>query len=63
MTRSQTICPNCAGSLVEIKLGEDLTMQSCSRCERRSWLRGGQAADLRQALDVVARSGKRKVAV
>lgn len=49
-------CPSCTAPLVEIRLGDDLTLRSCSRCDSRWWLRGDRPADLRQVLDVVADS-------
>jgi len=39
----------CGQELVEISLlidGEEITMRSCSGCDRRSWHRGAEAVDL-----------------
>ena len=52
-------CPGCAGSLVEITLsidGDDVTMRSCSTCDRRSWHRGGLSLPL---AGVLAAAGRR----
>ena len=57
-------CPICAATLVEITLSGDLTMRSCSRCERRWWQQGDDAAGLSDVLSVVAATaGKRVVTV
>jgi DNA-directed RNA polymerase subunit RPC12/RpoP len=65
MTRSAATCGNCAAALVEIQLGDELRMQSCPRCEHRSWLRGTEPTELGDVLTVVARMGatRRTVAV
>lgn len=47
--RREVHCASCREVLVEINLlidGEDLTMRSCSRCDRRSWHRGDAEVDL-----------------
>ena len=47
-TGSTTHCV-CGDELVRINLlidGEAITMCSCSRCDRRSWLRGDQEIEL-----------------
>lgn len=55
MTRS---CPACAVQLVEIRLGDELVLRSCSRCDRRWWLRGEKPTEIGAVLDVV-RAGDR----
>lgn len=56
-------CPTCGSPLAEIRLTGDLTMRSCSRCERRVWQRGTTPVSLDAVLAVVAVSGgKQRVA-
>jgi hypothetical protein len=40
--------------VVEIRLGAELTLRSCSRCDSRFWSRGDEATDLDGALSAVA---------
>ena len=43
----------CGEALVRIDLlidGEDITMRSCSVCDRRSWHRGGEQVELKGVL-------------
>jgi hypothetical protein len=47
-------CPSCLAPLVEIRLGAELVMRSCSRCDSRFWSHGEAVADLGQVLSVVA---------
>jgi hypothetical protein len=54
MAPSAPQCPSCAAPLVEIRLGEELTLRSCSRCDSRWWLRGDSPADLEQVLTTVS---------
>lgn len=54
-------CPTCAAPLVEIRLGVELTLRSCSNCDSRWWSRADQPADLDQVLRVVtATDGRRQ---
>jgi hypothetical protein len=42
-------CPRCDRFTVEITIrleGVDVTMQSCSACDHRSWEREGESVDL-----------------
>ena len=54
------LCPSCTAPLVEIRLGEELTLRSCSRCDSRWWLRGDRPADLQQVLSTVSGSDGRR---
>jgi len=47
-------CPSCLAPLIEIRLGEELTLRSCSRCDSRFWSRGEATIDLDGALATVA---------
>jgi hypothetical protein len=47
-------CPSCLAPLVEIRLGADLMLRSCSRCDSRFWSHGDRPADLERVLSVVA---------
>jgi hypothetical protein len=59
-TLSRPVCSSCATAVVEIQLGQDLILQSCSHCDCRRWLRAGAPALLEQVLSVVGEtSGKR----
>ena len=56
-------CPQCKGPLVCISLrrdGEEMTMRSCSRCDRRFWDRDAGQADL---VDVLGREPLRQPAL
>lgn len=53
-------CPSCLAPLVEIRLGAELTLRSCSRCDSRFWSRGAEATDLDGVLSVVADDDKRR---
>ncbi len=44
----------------EIRLGAELTMRSCSRCDSRFWSRGDEATDLDGVLSLVADDDKRR---
>lgn len=52
-------CPSCLSPLIEIRLGEELTLRSCSACDTRFWLRDDQETDLGGVLDVVATTDRR----
>ena len=60
MSRSSATCPTCSSTLVEIQLAGDLTMRSCSRCERRWWQQGAGEAELTEVLAAVAVSGGKR---
>lgn len=49
-------CPSCAAPLIEIRLGTELLLRSCSTCDTRWWLRADDAASLEEVLGVVAGS-------
>lgn len=49
-------CPSCAASLVEIRLGSELLLRSCSHCDTRWWSRADGAASIEEVLGVVAGS-------
>jgi Zn-finger nucleic acid-binding protein len=51
-------CPNCTAPLVQISVGSELELRSCSRCDRRWWRRGDAPATIGAVLDVVAESGR-----
>ena len=51
-----TDCPHCRHSLVEIRLGDELTLRSCSNCDSRFWHRGDRFTGLDEALAVVSAS-------
>jgi len=56
-------CERCGAPTVEIGLlgGEhQLTMHSCSNCDHRSWRRNGERTGLRDVLDSVATTGRRR---
>jgi hypothetical protein len=58
MTRSACNA-GCEGNVVTIVLhvrGEEVTMRSCSACDRRSWARSGEGIELRSLLDDIAAS-------
>jgi hypothetical protein len=52
-------CPSCLAPLVEIRLGDELTLRSCSRCDARFWTRGDAVLDLDGVLATVAETGRR----
>ena len=54
-------CPICSSSLVQITLGEELTLRSCSCCDNRWWQRAGQSAPLGEVLQVVAATDGKRV--
>jgi Zn-finger nucleic acid-binding protein len=60
MVRNPQPCPVCSSTLVEIRLSAELAMHSCSRCERRWWKRGAEAAGLDDVLESVAVSAGRR---
>lgn len=63
-SRTPAPCPCCDAPLVEIRLGADLTLRSCSNCDNRWWLRSEQPAPLDQVLHAVAGAqGRRRPAV
>src|SRR5207248_2688493 len=45
-------CPSCRSSLVEIRLGDELTLRSCSTCDSRWWHRGDRSTGLQEVLAV-----------
>ena len=50
-------CPTCGTRMPEITIGsgdDAMTMGSCDRCARRTWVQRGQVIDLR---DVLAQAG------
>jgi len=47
-------CPSCLAPLVEIRLGDELTLRSCSRCDSRFWTRGDRSIDLDGVLTTVS---------
>lgn len=49
-----TDCPVCAGTLTQIRLGEELVLRSCSTCDIRWWQRGEQMAKRDEAMALVA---------
>ena len=51
-------CPCCDAPLVEINLGGELQLRSCSRCDQRWWSRGETPARLDQVLSTVAANDK-----
>ncbi len=54
---TDSACPRCSASLVEIRLdqaGRSMVMRSCSTCDTRWWQRDGEAVALRSVLDTVA---------
>jgi hypothetical protein len=53
-------CPSCLAPLIEIRLGAELTLRSCSRCDSRFWSHGDQPAHLEQVLSEVARDDRRR---
>jgi hypothetical protein len=53
-------CPSCLAPLVEIRLGAELTLRSCSRCDSRFWSRGDEVTDLDGVLSVVAEDDQRR---
>jgi hypothetical protein len=56
-------CPSCLAPLVEIRLGAELTLRSCSRCDSRFWSRNDEAIDLDGVLGAVAETGRRPLRV
>jgi hypothetical protein len=46
-------CPSCTAPLVEIRLGDELVLRSCSGCDSRWWLRSDEPTELGAVLDVV----------
>jgi hypothetical protein len=60
-----TPCERCDSPTVEIRLldgDHKLTMRSCSRCDHRTWLRGGERAPMTEVLASVASTGRRRTA-
>ncbi|MCU1487001.1 MAG: hypothetical protein JWN67_3747 [Actinomycetia bacterium] len=53
-------CPSCLAPLVEIRLGEELTLRSCSNCDSRFWTRGDRSTDLDGVLTAVAEGDRRR---
>lgn len=53
-------CPACFSPLVEIRLGAELTLRSCSHCDRRYWAHGDRLTDLPGVLSVVAEADRRR---
>ena len=53
-------CPSCLAPLIEIRLGEELTLRSCSSCDSRFWTRGVQPTDLDGVLNAVADADQRR---
>lgn len=53
-------CPSCAAPLIEISLGTELVLRSCSNCDTRWWLRADGAASIEEVLGVVAASASRR---
>ena len=54
-------CDQCGTPTVEIALqvGEGrMTMRSCSRCDRRSWLSDGEPVEIRGVLDKIGATRK-----
>ncbi len=58
MKMTKSACnAGCEGNVVTIVLyvrGEEVTMRSCSACDRRSWARSGEGIELRSLLDDIA---------
>lgn len=55
-------CPTCGKQVVRLEVtvgGEELTMKSCSRCDKRSWERNGDAVDLTEVLDLTTDVNRR----
>ena len=46
-------CPVCTAPLVELQLGRQLVLRSCSRCDHRWWFRAEHPTDLDDVLGVV----------
>lgn len=46
-------CPSCTAPLVQIRLGDELLLRSCSGCDSRWWLRADRPTDLDAVLDLV----------
>jgi DNA-directed RNA polymerase subunit RPC12/RpoP len=64
-TTPSTSCSRCGAPTVRIGLLDSsarLTMQSCSNCDHRVWLRDGVPTRLGAVLDSVAQTGRRKSA-
>jgi hypothetical protein len=62
MARSSThvrSCPSCLSPLVEIHLGDELTLRSCSGCDMRFWSRLDEATELPEVLAVVSATDRR----
>lgn len=61
---AQACSDRCAGNVVTIAFqvrGEQVTMKSCSYCDRRSWSRNGSSIDLPTLLgDIAATQTLRK---
>jgi hypothetical protein len=53
-------CPSCLAPLIEIRLGEELTLRSCSGCDSRFWSRGEEPTDLDGVLSAVADGDRRR---
>jgi hypothetical protein len=55
---AQPVCPACgAPSMVEISLtlaGRRIVMQSCARCEHRSWQADGRRAGVAEVLAIAS---------
>jgi hypothetical protein len=52
-------CPSCLAPLIEIRLGDELTLRSCSRCDTRFWSRQDEATDLDGVLAAVSANDRR----
>jgi hypothetical protein len=57
---SSSTCPSCLAPLVEIRLGVELTLRSCSACDSRYWSRGDDPAELDVVLSAVADDDRRR---
>jgi hypothetical protein len=51
-------CPSCLAPLIEIRLGDELTLRSCSGCDTRFWSRRDEETDLDGVLSVVSTTGR-----
>ena len=64
-TLADDVCPlGCVGGVMTIPLhgasGCDITLTSCSGCDRRWWRRDGQLVDLRELLDELSPAAMRR---
>jgi hypothetical protein len=52
-------CPACLAPLIEIRLGQELTLRSCSGCDTRFWTKQDEETDLHDVLAVVSTTDSR----